>query len=87
MAELMFKQIFDEKLLDKEFCKYLEKRLEDNVVDELQIEIQILIGNIVPYTNCNLTMIKLKISSNTIISIVIIAGAIISYFLLVNFII
>jgi len=39
---------FDEKLLDKEFCKYLEKRLEDNVVDELQIEIQILIGNIVP---------------------------------------
>ena len=34
----------------------------------------------------NLTMIKLKISSNTIISIVIIAGAIISYFLLVNFI-
>jgi len=26
----------------------LEKRLDDNVVDELQIEIQILIGNIVP---------------------------------------
>ncbi len=48
MAELMFKQIFDEKLLDKEFCKYLEKRLDDNVVDDLQIEIQILIGNIVP---------------------------------------
>ncbi len=48
MVAMMSKQIFDEKLLDKEFCKYLEKRLEDNVVDELQIEIQILIGNIVP---------------------------------------
>ena len=48
MAELMFKQIFDEKLLDKKFCKYLEKRLDDNVVDDLQIEIQILIGNIAP---------------------------------------
>ena len=50
MVEMMFKPIFDEKLLDKKFCKYLEKRLEDNVVDELQIEIQILIGNIVPRT-------------------------------------
>ncbi len=48
MVEMMFKQIFDEKLLDKKFCKYLEKRLDDNVVDDLQIEIQILIGNIVP---------------------------------------
>jgi len=48
MVEKMLKQIFDKKLLDKEFCKYLEKRLEDNVVDELQIEIQILIGSIVP---------------------------------------
>ena len=48
MVAMMSKQIFDEKLLDKEFCKYLEKRLDDNVVDDLQIEIQILIGNIVP---------------------------------------
>jgi hypothetical protein len=57
MVEMMFKpifdeklldKIFDEKLLDKKFCKYLEKRLDDNVVDDLQIEIQILIGNIVP---------------------------------------
>ncbi len=48
MVEVMFKQIFEEKLLDKEFCKFLEKRLDDNVVDDLQIEIQILIGNIVP---------------------------------------
>jgi len=48
MVEMMFKQIFDEKLLDKKFYKYLEKRLDDNVVDDLQIEIQILIGNIVP---------------------------------------
>ena len=44
----MFKQIFDEKLLDKKFCKYLEKRLDDNVVDDLQIEIQKMIGNISP---------------------------------------
>ena len=48
MVEMMFKPIFDEKLLDKKFYKYLEKRLDDNVVDDLQIEIQILIGNIVP---------------------------------------
>ncbi|MEK0349523.1 MAG: hypothetical protein QQN50_07025 [Nitrosopumilus sp.] len=48
MIEMLFRQIVENELLDKEFCKYLEKRLEDNVVDELQIEIQILIGNIVP---------------------------------------
>ncbi|MEK0369462.1 MAG: hypothetical protein QQN62_07670 [Nitrosopumilus sp.] len=48
MIEMLFRQIFENELLDEEFCEYLEKRLEDNVVDELQIEIQILIGNIVP---------------------------------------
>ncbi len=51
MIEMMFKQIFDEKLLDKRFCKYLKRRLDDNFVDDLQIEIQILIGNIVPGKN------------------------------------
>ncbi len=48
MVEMMFKQIFDENLLDKKFCKYLKKRLDDNFVDDLQIEIQLLIGNIIP---------------------------------------
>ena len=46
----MFRQILDDELIDEEFCEYLEKRLDDNVVDDLQIEIQILIGNIVPRT-------------------------------------
>ncbi len=47
---MMFRQILDDELIDEEFCEYLEKRLDDNVVDDLQIEIQILIGNIVPRT-------------------------------------
>jgi len=45
---MMFRQILDDELIDEEFCEYLEKRLDDNVVDDLQTEIQILIGNIVP---------------------------------------
>jgi hypothetical protein len=46
----MFRQILDDELIDEEFCEYLEKRLDDNVVDDLQIEIQILIGDIAPRT-------------------------------------
>ena len=48
MIETMFRQIFDNELLDKEFCEYLEKRLDDRAVDDLQIEIQVLIGDIMP---------------------------------------
>ncbi len=47
---MMFRQILDDELIDEEFCEYLEKRLDDNVVDDLQIEIQILIGDIAPRT-------------------------------------
>ncbi len=44
----MVRQIFDNELLDEEFCEYLEKGLDDKVIDELQTEIQVLIGDIVP---------------------------------------
>ncbi len=47
-TNLLVDQIFDNELLDEEFCEYLRKRLDDKVVDELQIEIQVLIGDIVP---------------------------------------
>ena len=50
LIEMMFRQIFDNELVDKKFCEYLEKRLDDKVVDELQIEIQLLIGDIMPRT-------------------------------------
>jgi len=50
MVEIMFRQIFDNELLDEEFCEYLEKGLDDKVVNDLQTEIQVLIGNIVPRT-------------------------------------
>jgi len=50
MIEMMFRQIFDNELLDEEFCEYLEKRLDDKFVDDLQIEIQVLIGDVVPRT-------------------------------------
>ena len=36
MIEMMFRQIFDNELLDEEFCEYLEKRLDSKVVEELQ---------------------------------------------------
>jgi len=45
---MMFREILDDELLDEEFCEYLEKGLNDKVVDDLQTEIQVLIGNIVP---------------------------------------
>ncbi len=48
MIEMMVRQIFDNELLDEEFCEYLEKGLDDKVIDELQTEIQVLIGDIVP---------------------------------------
>jgi len=48
MVEIMFRQILDNELLDEEFCEYLEKGLDDKVVDNLQTEIQVLIGDIVP---------------------------------------
>jgi len=44
----MVRQIFDNELLDEKFCEYLEKELDDKVIDELQTEIQVLIGDIVP---------------------------------------
>jgi len=47
---MMVHQIFDNELLDEEFCEYLEKRLDDKIVDDLQIEIQVLIGDIMPRT-------------------------------------
>jgi len=50
MIEMMFKQIFDNELLDEKFCEYLEKGLHDKVIDDLQIEIQVLIGDIMPKT-------------------------------------
>ena len=50
LIEMMFRQIFDNELVDKKFCEYLKKRLDDKVVDELQIEIQLLIGDIMPRT-------------------------------------
>ncbi len=50
MIEMMFRQILDDELVDEEFCEYLEKGLDDKVVDDLQIEIQVLIGDIMPIT-------------------------------------
>jgi len=32
----MVRQIFDNELLDEEFCEYLEKRLDSKLVEELQ---------------------------------------------------
>jgi len=52
-TNLLVDQIFDNELLDEEFCEYLRKRLDDKVVDELQIEIQVLIGDIVPRAQRN----------------------------------
>jgi len=48
-----FRQILDYESLDEGFCEYLEKRLDDKLVDELQIEIQVLIGEIVPRIDGN----------------------------------
>lgn len=31
MIEMLFRQIFDNKLLDEEFCEYLEKNLDSKV--------------------------------------------------------
>jgi hypothetical protein len=38
MIEMMFKQIFDDELLDEEFCEYLEKNLDSKVIEDLQIK-------------------------------------------------
>ncbi len=38
MIEMLFRQIFENELLDEEFCEYLEKRLHSSVVDDLQIK-------------------------------------------------
>ena len=32
----MVHQIFDDELLDEEFCEYLEKRLDSELMEELQ---------------------------------------------------
>ena len=45
---VVFRQILDKELFDDKFYEYLENSLDDNVVDDLQIEIQILIGEVVP---------------------------------------
>ncbi len=50
---MKFRQILDYESLDEGFCEYLEMRLDDKVVDELQIEIQVLIGEIVPRIDAN----------------------------------
>jgi len=36
MVEIMFRQMFDDELLDEEFYEYLEKRLELKVMEDLQ---------------------------------------------------
>jgi len=36
MIEMLVHQIFDDELLDEEFCEYLEKNLDPKVVKELQ---------------------------------------------------
>ncbi len=36
MIEMLVHQIFDDELLDEEFCEYLEKNLDSKVVKELQ---------------------------------------------------
>ena len=38
MIEMLVRQIFDDELLDEEFCEYLEKRLDSSVVEDLQIK-------------------------------------------------
>lgn len=34
----MFRQIFDDELLDEEFFEYLEKKIEPKVMEELQVK-------------------------------------------------
>ncbi len=41
MIEMLFKQIFDNELLDEEFCEYLEKILDSTLVEDLQIKYDI----------------------------------------------
>ena len=36
MIEMLVHQIFDNELLDEEFCEYLEKKLDSTLVAELQ---------------------------------------------------
>ncbi len=36
MIEMLVRQIFDDELLDEEFCEYLEKNIDSKVVEELQ---------------------------------------------------
>ncbi len=38
MIEMLFRQIFENELLDEEFCEYLEKRLDSLVIEDLQIK-------------------------------------------------
>ncbi len=38
MIKMLFKHIFENELLDEEFCEYLEKRLDSSVVEDLQIK-------------------------------------------------
>ncbi len=38
MIEMLFRQIFENELLDEEFCESLEKRLDSSVVEDLQMK-------------------------------------------------
>ena len=38
MIEMLFRQIFENELLDEEFCEYLEKRLDSSIAEDLQIK-------------------------------------------------
>ena len=42
MIEMLFRQIFENELLDEEFCEYLEKRLDSSVVEDLQMKYDVL---------------------------------------------
>ncbi len=33
---MLVRQIFDDELLDEEFCEYLEKNIDSKVMEELQ---------------------------------------------------
>ena len=41
MIEMLFRSIFENELLDEEFCEYLGKRLDSSVVEDLQIKYDI----------------------------------------------
>ena len=38
MIEMLFKQVFENELLDEEFCEYLEKKLDPKIMKDLQTQ-------------------------------------------------